>query len=758
MTPCKQRSCHAAMEHDRNFDGVIRRTVEDSTASWTSSPTKLTQSPNIVMVVLDDVGYSQLGCYGSDIETPALDSLAADGLRYANFHVTPLCSPTRACLLTGRNHHSVGVGRVAEMTNGFPNTRGFVAREAANLAEILRGHGYQTLAAGKWHLAAIDDASPAGPYDHWPLQRGFDRFYGFLSGETNQWSPELFLGNERVEAPADDYHLSAGIVDRSCEWLRQLTSAAPEKPFFLYLAFAAGHSPHHVPRAFADKYIGRFDEGWDAARDRILARQKASGLLPADQRLAPRNEGVQVWDEMSEEEQRLAARFEEIFAGFMDHADVQIGRLLAQLDALGKRDDTIVIALSDNGAAPLGGLHGSYDHHRSRSGNRPSVAENLARWDDLGGPLSYGIYPFGWAMAGNTPFKRYKAHTYAGGIRAPLLIRWPAGIEARGETRRQFYHVVDVTPTLLDLLGLDLPGQVNGVEQMPLHGTSMAHTLNDNEADTRKKIQYFETVGQRAIWQGGWKAVTFHTRGTDFDSDVWELYNLDEDLAEIDNLAEEHPEKLKEMVALWWREAERYGVLPLDDLGGGNGVGWWPEPKDRWVLYQDAVLPHHFKSGPRLLGVSHRIAARIERASTAESGVILADGGRFGGLSLFIQGNRAHYTVNHFGDRCRISSAVAIPPGSVTLRVDVVRTKDENGRLRFFVDDQPAGEGLLSPFRAYNFANEPLEVGRDSQTPVDEGYESPFRFAGRIVDVVIETADDEAVDQDALLEDLMVRQ
>ncbi|MCE2461864.1 MAG: sulfatase-like hydrolase/transferase, partial [Pseudomonadales bacterium] len=391
-------------------------------------------------------------------------------------------------------------------------------------------------------------------------------------------------------------------------------------------------------------------------------------------------------------------------------------------------------------------------------GNRPSVAENLARWDDLGGPLSYGIYPFGWAMAGNTPFKRYKAHTYAGGIRAPLLIRWPAGIEARGETRRQFYHVVDVTPTLLDLLGLDLPGQVNGVEQMPLHGTSMAHTLNDNEADTRKKIQYFETVGQRAIWQGGWKAVTFHTRGTDFDSDVWELYNLDEDLAEIDNLAEEHPEKLKEMVALWWREAERYGVLPLDDLGGGNGVGWWPEPKDRWVLYQDAVLPHHFKSGPRLLGVSHRIAARIERASTAESGVILADGGRFGGLSLFIQGNRAHYTVNHFGDRCRISSAVAIPPGSVTLRVDVVRTKDENGRLRFFVDDQPAGEGLLSPFRAYNFANEPLEVGRDSQTPVDEGYESPFRFAGRIVDVVIETADDEAVDQDALLEDLMVRQ
>ena len=743
------------MEHDRNFDGVIRRTVADSTASWTASRAGLKRAPNIVMIVLDDVGYAQLGCYGSDIETPALDSLAADGLRYANFHVTPLCSPTRACLLTGRNHHSVGVGRVAEMTNGFPNTRGFVARDAANLAEILRLHGYQTLAAGKWHLASIDETSPAGPYDHWPLQRGFDRFYGFLAGETNQWSPELVLGNERVEPPAKDYHLSEGIVAESCLWLRQLAAAAPDKPFFLYLAFAAGHSPHHVPRAFADKYRGRFDDGWDAARDRILARQKASGLLPADQRLAPRNPGVQVWNELSARERKVAARFEEVFAGFMDHADVQIGRLLRQLDDLGKRDDTIVVAISDNGAAPLGGPLGSYDHHRSRGGDRPSVEENLARLPELGGPLSYGIYPFGWAMAGNTPFKRYKAQTYAGGIRAPLLLRWPAGIEAQGETRRQFHHVVDVTPTLLDLLGVDLPSHVNGVEQMPLHGTSMAHTLNDDQADTRKRIQYFETVGQRAIWHVGWKAVTFHTRGTDFDSDVWQLYHLDEDLAEIDDLADRHPEKLNEMVALWWREAERYGVLPLDDLGGPNGVGWWPEPPNRWVLYQDAVLPHHFKAGPRLLGTSHRVTARIERASIHDVGVIVADGGRFGGWSLFIRDNRAHYTVNHFGDRCRVSSSLAVPAGAVTLRIDVVTTGDDAGRVRLFLNDQSAGEGSLMPFGRFNYANEPLEVGRDGQTPVDDRYESPFSFEGRIVDVVIEASGDEAVDQGALLQDLM---
>ena len=315
--------------------------------------------------------------------------------------------------------------------------------------------------------------------------------------------------------------------------------------------------------------------------------------------------------------------------------------------------------------------------------------------------------------------------------------------------------MVDVTPTLLDLLGADLPSHVNGVEQMPLHGTSMAQTLNDNGADTLKRVQYFETVGQRAIWQDGWKAVTFHTRGTDFDSDVWELYDLDRDLAEIDNLADEHPEKLKEMVALWWREADRYGVLPLDDLGGGNGVGWWPGPPNRWVLYHDAVLPHHIKTGPRLLGTSHRITVRIDRASTADEGVIVADGGRFGGWSLYIQGNRLHYTVNHYGERSRVSSSVAIPMDLATLRVDVAKVADDEGRVAFYLDDRHAGGGSLAPFRAYNFANEPLEVGRDGQTPVDDCYESPFPFGGRIVDVVIEAAGDGGVDQEALLEELM---
>jgi arylsulfatase len=414
--------------------------------------------------------------------------------------------------------------------------------------------------------------------------------------------------------------------------------------------------------------------------------------------------------------------------------------------------------MSDNGAAALGGPHGSYDHHRSRTGNRPTVEENLAHLDELGGPMSYGIYPFGWAMAGNSPFKRYKGNTYAGGIRAPLLIRWPEGIKARGETRRQFHHVVDVTPTLMDLLGLDLPVQVNGVEQMPLHGTSMAHTLNDNKADTHKKIQYFETTGHRAIWHEGWKALTFHTRGDDFETESWELYHLDQDLAEIDNLADKHPQRLQEMIDLWWQEAEQYGVLPLDDMGGKNGVGWWPEPKDRWVLYQDAVLPHHFKAGPRVRGISHRITARIQRASTDLEGVIVSDGGRFGGWCLFIQDNHLIYTTNDFQHRCRIASNVALPSGEVTLRIDVVKVGEDEGHARFFLDDQPSGEGVLSPFRQLNFANEPFEVGRDSQTPVDDYYESPYVFEGKIDQVVIEAAGEEVVDQDVLWEELMGNQ
>jgi arylsulfatase A-like enzyme len=737
------------MENARGFTGRIGRTVNDSEPSWPSAPRPRAGAPNVVLIVLDDVGFSQIGCYGSDIATPSLDALAGRGLRYSNFHVTSLCSPTRVCLLTGRNHHSVGMSRIAEMDNGYPNTRGYAAREAANLAELLRP-------LGKWHLVSANATSPAGPYDHWPLQRGFDRFYGFLGGETNQWNPELVLGNERVEAPdRAGYHLSEDLVDRAVLWLRQLQSASADAPFFLYLAFGAAHAPHHAPRSFIEKYRGRFDDGWDAARARVLARQQASGLLAKDQRLAPRNPGVAAWDELDPTARRVFARMQEVFAGFLDHTDVQIGRLTAELDRLGRREDTLVIALSDNGASQEGGPNGTYDEMRFFSGLPTSVDQNVPRLDDFGSPLAYSHYPIGWAMAGNTPFKRYKQNTHSGGIRAPLVLSWPRGIAARGETRAQFHHAIDVVPTVLELIGTEVPERVNGVAQMPLHGASFAYTFADPAAATRKETQYFEMFGHRGIWSRGWKAVTFHVPGADYDAEKWELYHLDVDPAEIDDLAPAEPEKLREMVDLWWREAESYGVLPLDDGTGPGGLGWrgGVKPKQRFVLHQGAVLPTTIS--PIVRGRSHRITARVQRARVDEGGVLVAAGGRFGGWSLYVRGNRLHYAGNWFGERVRVSSATAIPAGDATLRADVLRVGKDEALIRLFVDDAPAGEGRIAPFRPAIFANEPLEVGRDGMTPVDETYASPFEFGGRIAELVIELFGREVLDPAAVLDELL---
>jgi arylsulfatase len=744
------------MENERGFTGRIGRTIDESEPSWPAAPRPRAGAPSVVVVVLDDVGFAQLGCYGSDVATRALDGLAARGLSYSNFHVTSLCSPTRVCLLTGRNHHSVGMSRIAEMDNGFPNTRGYAAREAANLAELLRPLGYRTMALGKWHLVRTSATSPAGPYDHWPLQRGFDRFYGFLGGETNQWNPELVLGNERVEAPRrDGYHLSEDLVDRAVLWLRQLLSASPDAPFFLYLAFGAAHAPHHAPRSFIEKYRGRFDDGWDAARERVLARQRASGLVPRGQPLAPRNPGVAAWDELAPTARRVFARMQEVFAGFLDHTDVQIARLFAELDRLGRRDDTLVIALSDNGASQEGGPNGTYDEMRFFNGFPTSVEENAPRADDFGSPLAYNHYPIGWAMAGNTPFKRYKQNTHSGGIRAPLILSWPRGIAGCGEIRHQFHHAVDVVPTVLEVVGTELPERVHGIEQMPLHGTSFAYTFDDASAPTRKETQYFEMFGHRGIWHRGWKAVTFHAPGADYDAEKWEVYHLDRDPAEIHDLAEARPDKLRELTDLWWREAERYGVLPLDDGTGRRGLGWrgGVASADRHVLHQGAVLPTTV--APIVRGRSHRIVARVHRERVDVDGVLVAAGGRFGGWSLYVLGNRLHYAASWFGDRVRVSSTRALRAGDTALRADVLRVGKDEAIVRFFVGEEPAGEGRLSPFRAAIFANEPLEVGRDGMTPVDEAYASPFEFGGRIEEVVIELFGREVLDPSAVLGELM---
>ena len=552
------------------FDGMIGRTIAESTPSWPTRPHPGADAPNVVVILIDDLGFSHFGCYGSSIETPNIDRLAAGGLRYTNFHVTPLCSPTRATLLTGRNHHEVGMRSLANFNTGFPNMRGAVSHEAATIAEVLRDEGYATFAIGKWHLCQMEDASAAGPYDQWPCQRGFDRFYGFLDGETDQFFPELVADNHRVEPPAgpeDGYHLSEDLVDNAIALVHDTTSLRPDRPFFMYLAFGATHAPHQAPSEYIDKYRGRFDEGWDAARDEWFTRQLDMGLLPAGTQLAPRNPGVEEWATLPVNHRRLAARLQEAYAGFLEHTDAQIGRLVDDLASIGQLDNTVVMVLSDNGASQEGGPFGVMHEMKFFNFILETPDEAIERIDDIGGPNSHTNYPWGWAQAGNTPFKWYKQNTHEGGVHVPLVVHWPKGIEqtSHGALRDQFHHANDIAPTIYELLGISAPEVYRGVAQLPVTGTSMAYSLNDGAADGHKLVQYFEMMGHRAIYADGWKAVTRHTPGVAFGDDTWELYHVELDRSECVDLAAAEPERLAEMVALWWAEADQHGVLPLDD-------------------------------------------------------------------------------------------------------------------------------------------------------------------------------------------------
>ena len=521
------------------FEGRIGRTVYES-EPWWPEPRIPHDKPNVVLIVLDDTGYSHFGCYGSSIETPNIDRLAENGLRYTNFHTTALCSPTRACLLTGRNHHAVGMRGVSNMDTGFPNMRGFLPRSAATLADVLREAGYGTCAAGKWHLTPMSECTASGPFHNWPLQRGFDRFYGFMQGETDQFYPELTSDNHHIDAPAgpdEGYHVSEDIVDRSMGFLRDQVSLVPERPFFLYVAFGATHSPHQAPQEYLDKYRGKFDAGWDVVRRDWFERQKRLGLIPESTGLAPLNPGVRPWDALSENERRFAARLNEAFAAQLDHTDAQIGRLVHFLGEIGRLDDTLLIVMSDNGASQEGGPTGVFDEMRWFNGMTEDVDEAVQRLDDIGGPDSHSNVPWGWSQVGNTPLKWYKQNTHGGGVRDPLVFHWPQGLSDTGSMRRPFCHAIDIMPTVLELTGTEAPAQFRGVEQMPLHGASLAASLASPDASPARSVQYFEMLGHRGIWHDGWKAVTHHERETAFDDDRWELYHLEEDFSETNDLA-----------------------------------------------------------------------------------------------------------------------------------------------------------------------------------------------------------------------------
>lgn len=728
-----------------HFQGVIGRTYKESKPWWPELPHMPKDSPNVVFVILDDVGFAQLGCYGSEIETPNMDRLAAGGLRYTNFHTTALCSPTRACLLTGRNHHSVGTANITELTTGYPGYNGRIPKTAGTIAQILKANGYNTFAVGKWHNTPEEETSAAGPYDRWPLGMGFERFYGFLGGDTSQWNPDLVYDNHRIQTPDHPgYHLTEDIVDKSIEFVRDQQQIVPDKPFFLWMAFGACHAPHHVPKAYIDKYRGRFDKGWDQVREAVLTRQKEMGIVPPDTDLAPRNPGIRAWDGLSGDEKRLFARMQEVFAGFLDHTDHHIGRFVTFLEEIGQLDNTLIVLLSDNGASQEGLWFGSVNENRVFNYIVEDLQDNLAMIDELGGPSTFNHYPRGWAQAGNTPLKRYKQNTHGGGIRDPLILHWTNGITHKGGVRTQYHHVTDVVPTVLESIGIATPDVLDGMPQKPIEGISMAYTLNHPEAPTRKQVQYYEMFGHRGIWYDGWKAVTYHSAKQDgnFDHDRWELYHVDTDFSECHDLADQQPEKLREMVERWWTEAGKYQVLPLDDRRNERFIAERPRPNQNRTVFtyypHTAMIPESTAADTR--NRSFTITAEVDIPKGGAEGVLIAQGGRFGGYALYVQNQRLVYDYNFLGlTHHTVTSAIEIPTGPCTLRFVFTKTGEHQGTGALFIDDQQVGEGDFPRTIPVRYSlSEGLEIGRDTATPVSESYTCPFTFTGNLKRVVIE--------------------
>ena len=729
------------MQQYEPFDGVIARTQAESQPSWPVPPHPGEEAPNVVVILLDDTGFSHFGCYGSSLTTPNIDALATGGLRYSNFHVTPLCSPTRAALLTGRNHHAVGMRAISNFDSGYPHMRGHISNHATTMAEVLRDEGYATFAIGKWHLCAMENASAAGPYDQWPCQRGFDRFYGFLEGETDQFSPELVYDNHSIEppkSPEEGYHLSEDLVDHAIEFIHDSVSIRPDRPFFTYLAFGAQHAPHQAPDEYMQKYRGAFDDGWDVAREQWFARQIEMGLLPPDTELAPRNPGVEPWDSLPENQRRLAARLQEAFAAFLEHTDAQIGRLVDDLEQLGQLNNTLILLLSDNGASQEGGPFGVMHEMKYFNMIVETPDEAVERLDDIGGPHSHSNYPWGWAQAGNTPFKWYKQNTHEGGVHVPLIVHWPAQITDGGTVRDQFHHVNDIVPTVYDLLGITAPDVYRGYEQMPISGQSMRYTLDDAAAPTTKLVQYYEMFGHRAIVSDGWKAVTRHTQGVPFDEDTWELYHYDIDRSECNDLAEAMPEKLAELIALWWIEAEDQGVLPLDDRSIELFFTRYRDrsvhPTDRRYTYYPPMAPLPAQVAPGMGGRGFDMTATIDRAA-GEGGVIYATGTENSGTSFFVQGDRLVFDYNCFSDHHVLESHIEVPVGRSVVSVQF-RRQGGGGAATILIDGVPCGE-MTMPVAMNIISSVGPSVGYDHGSPVSELYSGHFPFEGTLHKVEI---------------------
>lgn len=756
------------------FPGRMGRTIGESEPAWPAPLRAKEGAPNILYIVLDDTGFGQLGTYGSPIHTPNINKLAANGLLYNNMHTTALCSPTRSCLLTGRNHHSNAMSCITEGSTGFPGGNGVIPFENGFLSEMLLLHGYNTYCVGKWHLTPSEQISAAGPYDRWPLGRGFERFYGFLGGDSHQYYPDLVYDNHQVEppkTPEEGYHLTEDLTDKAIQFIADSKQIAPNKPFFLYFATGAMHAPHHVPKEWSDKYKGMFDDGWDAYREKVFAKQKELGIIPQNTVLSRHDPDVQDWNTLSADERKLYARMMEVFAGFLEHTDHHIGRLLDFLEQLGELDNTLILLISDNGASSEGGPTGSVNENKFFNNVPDDLQQNLAALDELGGPKYFNHYAWGWTFAGNTPFRRWKRETYRGGVSDPFIVHWPASIQAKGEICTQYAHAIDLVPTVLDALKIEPPTQIRGVTQSPIEGVSFAQSFEDAGAETKHHTQYFEMFAHRSLYHDGWRVVcpfpgpSFTEAGVFFgmatlteeklreiDAKGWELYNLTEDFAETNNLAETHRDKLIEMIALWYSEAGKYNVFPIDSRGTLRVTDERPQlTKDRQTyVYFSGTQGVPENVAAKVLNRSHSITAEVEIPPDGAEGVLLAHGGNVGGYSFFIQNKKLCYVHNYVGAaEYYVESSIEVLPGKSTLRYEFEPTgqpdlrtgKGVSGRAQLYINDKLVGQSEIPVTIPLTVSiGEGLVVGRDAGSPVSSRYQPPFKFAGTLFKVTLDVS------------------
>jgi arylsulfatase A-like enzyme len=773
------------------FGGVIGRTFDVSSPAWPEPLRAKEGAPNVLFIVQDDTGFGQIGCYGSPIKTPNLDELAKNGLCFNNMHTTALCSPSRSCVLTGRNHHSNAMSCITEGSTGYPGGNGNIPFENGFLSEMLLQHGYNTFALGKWHLTPADQISAAGPYDRWPLGRGFERYFGFLGGDTHQYYPDLVYDNHTVEpekTPEEGYHLTEDLVDKAISFIADAKQVAPNKPFFMYFCPGAMHAPHHVPKEWADKYKGQFDDGWDAYREKVFKKQKELGIIPKDAELSRHDPDVQDWNKLSAKEKKLYARMMEVFAGFLEHTDFHYGRLFNFLKSIGEWDNTLIMFISDNGASAEGGPTGSVNENKFFNNVPDSLEENLEAIDRIGGPTTFNHYPWGWTFAGNTPFRRWKRETYRGGISDPFIAHWPKGIKAKGEIRTQYAHAIDMVPTVLELLGIEPPTSIKGVTQSPIQGSSFADCLDNPKAPSHHITQYFEMMGHRSIYHDGWRAVcpwpgpSFTEAGkgfgepipadklTELDAKHWELYHVETDFAENHDLAADNRTKLIEMIAQWYVEAGKYNVLPVD----GRGVARFADERPKIAIDRKAstyfpdtqTIPTN--ACPNVLNRPHSITAEVEIPKGGAEGVLLSAGDVQGGYSFYIQKGKLLYVYNYVGSSYYyVESNVAVPEGrhklrfefEVTGKPDIRNGKGAPGRGQIYIDGKLVGQADIPLTMPLSLGlGGGIVCGADTGASVTPKYKPPFKFNGKLHSVTVDVSGELIKDADAEMRKVMAHQ